>query len=88
MAELSQRVQDTVTMLVTALFAHRRQSETTTLAADVICQDLRRKLTGERPADGYFKTVMQLADNILAGGYEELAGVPRAEIMMKYENRR
>src|SRR5262249_8916641 len=82
MAELSQRVQDIVTMLVTALFANQRKSEVTTLAADVVCQDLRRKLTGERPADAYFKQVAELADKILAGGYEELAGVPRGEIMM------
>ena len=48
MAELSQRVQDAVTMLVTALWAHQQKNETTTLAADVVCQDLTRRLTGER----------------------------------------
>ena len=52
--------------------------------ADMLCQDLTRKLTGDRPSDRYFKDAMQLADAILAGGFEELAGVPRAEIMMKY----
>jgi alkylation response protein AidB-like acyl-CoA dehydrogenase len=85
MAELSQRVQDTVTMLVTALFAKRRNNEATTLAADVVCHELRRKLTGERASDGYFKQLAELGDVILAGGFEEIAGVPRDEIMQKYE---
>ncbi len=87
MAELSQRVQDTVVLLVTALYAHQRRNEVTTLAADVICQDLRRKLTGARPADAYFKLVAELGDAVEAGRFEELAGVPQGEIMQKYERR-
>jgi hypothetical protein len=54
MAELSQRVQDAVVILVTALWANTRRNETTALA----------------------------------GGFEELAGVPRQEILMKYDNRK
>jgi alkylation response protein AidB-like acyl-CoA dehydrogenase len=88
MAELSQRVQDTVVMLVTALWAHQKKNEVTTLAADVLCQDLRRKLTGARPADGYFKLVTRLADAVEAGQFQELAGVPRGDILQKYDNRR
>jgi hypothetical protein len=88
MAELSQRVQDTVTMLVTALWAGGKKAEPNVAAADILCQDLRRKLTGERPSDRYFKAATELADVILSGGFDELAGVPRAEIMMRYENKR
>jgi alkylation response protein AidB-like acyl-CoA dehydrogenase len=87
MAELSQRVQDAVVILVTALWANTRRNETTALAADILCQDLRRKLTGARASDGYFKAASQLADAVLAGGFEELAGVPRQEILMKYERK-
>jgi alkylation response protein AidB-like acyl-CoA dehydrogenase len=87
MAELSQRVQDTVIILVTALWGHRQKDEAAVAAADILCQDLRRKLTGQRPSDRYFKDAVKLADIILAGGFEAIAGVPRAEIMMKYENR-
>jgi alkylation response protein AidB-like acyl-CoA dehydrogenase len=87
MAELSQRVQDTVTMLVTALWGQRRKDEAAVAAADMLCQDLRRKLTGQRPTDRYFRDAGKLADLILAGGFETLAGVPRQEIMMTYENR-
>jgi alkylation response protein AidB-like acyl-CoA dehydrogenase len=87
MAELSQRVQDSVTIVVTALWGHRQKDEAAVAAADILCQDLRRKLTGKRPSDRYFKDASKLADAILAGGFEAIAGVPRAEILMKYENR-
>ena len=83
MAELSQRTQDAVVMLVTALWG-QKQKELMRSAADILCQDLRRKLTGERPTDRYFKAAGQLADQIIQGGFEELAGVPQGEIMMKY----
>jgi hypothetical protein len=86
MAELSQRVQDTITLLVTALWA-RQKDEATTAAADLLCQDLRRKLTGDRPSDHYYRDASKLADIILGGGFEAIAGAPRAEILMKYENR-
>jgi alkylation response protein AidB-like acyl-CoA dehydrogenase len=84
MAELSSRVQDTVTMLVTALHAHQKGDEATVAAADIACQDLRRKLTGERPSDAYFRDVSKLADTIIGGGFEALAGAPVAEILMQY----
>jgi alkylation response protein AidB-like acyl-CoA dehydrogenase len=87
MAEVSQRVQDTVTMLVTALWARRQKGEAVVAAADVLCQDLRRKLTGARPTDAYFRQVGQLADLILSGGYEALAGITPEEILMPYENK-
>jgi alkylation response protein AidB-like acyl-CoA dehydrogenase len=87
MAELSRRVQDTVTVLVTALWGQRQKDEAARAAADLLCQDLRRQLTGERPSDRYFKDAARLADLILGGGYEALAGVPRQEILRPYENR-
>ncbi|HXG10278.1 MAG TPA: acyl-CoA dehydrogenase family protein [Gemmataceae bacterium] len=87
MAELSQRVQDTVTILVTALWGNRQKDEAAKAAADILCQDLRRKLTGQRPSDRYFRDAVQLADMIIGGGFEAIAGVPRQEILMKYENR-
>src|SRR5215475_6797093 len=82
MAELSQRVQDTVTILVTALWGHRQKDEAAVAAADILCQDLTRKLTGKRPSDRYYRDASRLADVILSGGFETLAGVPRQEILM------
>ncbi|HVS36546.1 MAG TPA: acyl-CoA dehydrogenase family protein [Gemmataceae bacterium] len=86
-AELSQRIQDATTMLVTALWGHRQKNEAAVASADVMCQDLRRKLTGERPSDRYFRDAGKLADVILSGGFEVIAGVPQAEILMKYDNK-
>ena len=62
----------------------RCENETTTLAADVACQDLTRRLTGARPSDAYFRTLTQLGDAILAGSFTELADVPQAAILQKY----
>ncbi|HWG42651.1 MAG TPA: acyl-CoA dehydrogenase family protein [Gemmataceae bacterium] len=87
MAELSQRLQDNVVILVTALWGHRQGNDVSIAAADILCQDLRRKLTGKRPSDYYFRDASKLADVILSGGFEAIAGVPREEIMMKYENK-
>jgi hypothetical protein len=84
MAELSQRVQDTVVLLVTALYAEQQKNEVTKAAADILCQDLRRKLTGQRPSDSYFHDVAKLADRVIAGEFNELADVPREQIMMPY----
>jgi alkylation response protein AidB-like acyl-CoA dehydrogenase len=87
MAELSQRLQDNVVILVTALWSHRQGHDAAIAAADILCQDLRRKLTGKRPSDHYFRDASKLADVILSGGFEAIAGVPRDEIMMKYESK-
>jgi alkylation response protein AidB-like acyl-CoA dehydrogenase len=86
-ADLSQRIQDNVVILITALWGHRQKNEVAIGAADMMCQDLERKLTGERASDRYFKQAGELADQILAGGFDILTGVPRDEILMKYENR-
>jgi alkylation response protein AidB-like acyl-CoA dehydrogenase len=87
MAEVSQRVQDTIVLLVAAMWASRQENDVAVAAADVLCQDLHRKLTGERPTDAYFRQVGELADMILDGGYEALAGVPSDEILMRYETK-
>src|SRR5262249_49662582 len=65
----------------------QQRDEAMVAAADLLCQDLRRKLTGEPSSDRYFRDAGKLADTIIGGGFETLAGVPRAEILMKYENR-
>ena len=55
MAELSQRIQDRVVMLATSLWAGRQSSEVVQAAADVLCSDLKRRLTGRRPTDAEFR---------------------------------
>ncbi len=87
MAELSARIQSLMIIVVTALWAHRQKDPVCTQAADILCQDLRRSLTGERPTDHYFRSASELADAIIAGGFHAIAGAPQAEILMSYENR-
>ncbi len=84
MAELSARIQDLVVILVTALWASRRNDELIHTAADVVCQDLRRKYTGQRPSSAYFKTVTKLGEAIAAGGFTAIAGIDETEILMPY----
>ena len=48
MAELSQRLQDQVLILATSLWAGRQSNELVQAAADILCQDLTRKLTGQQ----------------------------------------
>jgi alkylation response protein AidB-like acyl-CoA dehydrogenase len=84
MAELSQRVQNTITMLVTIQWAHARKSEIATQAAWILCDDLRRSITGLQATDRYFRETGRLADMIEAGGFEHLTDVPVQDILMQY----
>lgn len=84
MAELSQRIQDLVVMLATSLYAAQQTDEVVRSAADVLCHDLRRRLTGRRPDNAYFRTVTRLGETIAGGGFQALAGVAAEEILMPY----
>lgn len=84
-ADMSQRVQDLITMIVTALYAQELGDEITLGAADILCQDLTRKLSGERPSDQYFKDCRKLAEKILEGGMSSLANIKQNEILFRYD---
>lgn len=83
-AEMSSRVQDAVIMLVTANYANAEQNPTLIAAADILCQDLRRKLSGERPSDSYFKSCSKLADMVIEGKFPGLSEVDCADILFSY----
>jgi hypothetical protein len=85
-AEISQRIQDTIVLLVTALYANQKNDEVTIAAADILCDDLSRKLTGKRPPDSYFRNANRLADMIIAGKYRDIQGLPTLPIMRPYDN--
>jgi len=84
MAYLSQQIQDAVTILCTSLYAARSGDEVVRTAADVLCQDLTRKLTGRAPTDRYFRTVTKLGETIADGGFKSIAGLHPDEILMPY----
>jgi aromatic ring-opening dioxygenase LigB subunit len=84
-AEMSQRVQDTITMIVTSLHANQRGDEITVAAADILCSDLTRKITGRRPSDSYYKRCSKLADMIIERGLDKWENIKTAEIMFPYK---
>ena len=84
MAELSERLQNLVVILATASWAGRHGNGLVQEAADVLCQDLRRKLTGKRPTDAYFRAVTRLGENVAEGGFEAIVGIDPGEILMPY----
>jgi butyryl-CoA dehydrogenase len=85
MSYLSGQIQDAVVILCTALFAARQGDELVRDAADLVCQDLARKLTGKPPSDRYFRAVTKLGERIADGGFPAIAGIDAAEIMMRYD---
>jgi alkylation response protein AidB-like acyl-CoA dehydrogenase len=85
MSELSSRVQKLVVMLCTSLYAAKQSDETVRMAADVLCQDLAREMTGKRPSDRYFRSMNDLGAKIASGGFASIAGLHPDEILMKYD---
>ncbi len=86
MAELSHRVQMMIVILATSLYAADQNDQVIQEAADVLCQDLTRQLTGRRPSDRYFRDVTRLGESILDGGFSSITGLVPDEILMPYEN--
>ncbi len=86
MAHLSHRIQSMIVMLATAIFASRSDDEIIRHAAEVLCADIQRELTGRQPTDREFRAVTQLGEKIVDGGFQSLAGIDDdvTEIMMKY----
>jgi alkylation response protein AidB-like acyl-CoA dehydrogenase len=85
MSELSSRVQKLVVMLATSIYAGRQNDEIVRSAADVMCQDVMRELTGQRPSDRYFRSVSTLGEAIAEGKFASISGLAPDEILMKYE---
>lgn len=86
MSLLSQQIQDAVVILTTSLYAARQEDELIRQAADCICQDLTRRLTGKPPSDRYFRTVTSLGEHIACGGFQSIAGLTPDEILMPYDS--
>jgi alkylation response protein AidB-like acyl-CoA dehydrogenase len=83
-ALLSNRIQNAVVMLCTALHADRATDEVTRHAAKVVCGELRRSLTGKLVSDHDLREVTQLGRRIVEGGWSELQGIESDRILMPY----
>jgi alkylation response protein AidB-like acyl-CoA dehydrogenase len=86
MAALSLKIQSLVLMLTTSLWAARQQDETVKQAAIVLCQDLKRGLTGKSPTTAEYRAVTKLGESIAAGNFKQIAGIDAGEILMPYKN--
>lgn len=86
MSHLSGQIQDAVVILCTSLYGGRQSDDVVREAADIVCQDLTRKLTGKPPSDRYFRAVTRLGERIADGGFAALAGIDAGEILMRYDN--
>ena len=86
MAELSQRLQDMVVILATSLWGAKQTNPLVRDAADLLCRDLTRKLTGRRTSDADFRAVTTLGESIAAGGFEQIAGLSSEPILMSYSD--
>jgi hypothetical protein len=85
MAELSERCQDLITILATSLYGARQDDPIVRDAADIMCQNLRRKLLGRRPSNNYYRQVTELGAAIGEGGFKSIAGLAPDEILMRYD---
>ncbi len=86
-ADLSQRIQDVIVILVTVLWAHKDGNKVVQAATDILCQDLRRKLAGDKPTDRYFRQLGQVADLIMEEGYPGMSQVDPASILFSYNSK-
>lgn len=84
MAELSLRVQKMIVILCTSLYA-AKEDALTQQAADVLCCDLTRDLTGQRPSNDYYRTVTRLGEAIANGEFPTLVPPYPDEILMRYD---
>lgn len=93
MVDLSERIQHTATILVTALHAYDMGDEGTIAAADVLCRDLTRKLKSPSPSDADVKASRRLSDLITGTEknpgckFRQLDGVPTSAILRKYSEK-
>ena len=85
MSELSARIQAIVVIFCTSLYAAGQQDEVIQAAADILCQDLRRQLSGRRPTDKYFRAAANLGDTVVDGGFKSIAGLKPDQILMPYD---
>lgn len=84
MAEISRRVQWATVILATSLFASRSGDELVRQAADCMCDQLTRRLTGGRPTDRWFRKLDEVGAAIADGEFTSITGIAPRGILMSY----
>ncbi len=88
MIHLGSRVQGAVVMLVTSAFAASRPGDPILQsAAEVMCGQLWRDLTGNQPTHRDFRRMTELGAHIAESGWSELEGIDQQDILMRYDGR-
>jgi hypothetical protein len=85
MSALSGYLQNAITILVTALYAADSEDQLTQQAADVLCGELTRKITGAAESDADYQRVTELGKAIADQGWIELKDVVSGDILMPYQ---
>lgn len=84
--ELSRRVQRLAMLLCVAAYGVEQSCETTLRSADLLCRDLLRDLTYQRPSDEDLARADQLGQILVEGGHRDLVDLPPEPILFPYEN--
>lgn len=84
LVELSKTSLWTITMLVTAMHAHRSGNKTTIESANVMCQILRNKIAGGRETDAFYADCAKTARLVIEGQLSEIDGTVESPIVHPY----
>ena len=85
MAHLSQQIQDSIVMLVTALYASRQDDELVREAANTFCKEQKQKALGKLPSTENFRATTKLGEKIANGGFSAITGLEELEILQQYD---
>jgi alkylation response protein AidB-like acyl-CoA dehydrogenase len=83
-ADMSERIQWMIIMLVTAMWAHAEGDEVIQASADVLCQTIRFKLSGKRPTDEYYRSLCKVADLVIEKGYPGVSTIEPDPVLFPY----
>jgi hypothetical protein len=82
--EISDPVQDLITILVLAQHATQSENEVTLRAADLRIRELTHRLSGKKPCHKFRKDANRLADAVYAGKFEQIDGAFNLPIQRRY----
>lgn len=85
MVALSKKSLFATVMMVTAMHAHKKGDKVSIDAADILCQTMKHKITGELPSDAFFYDCDKMAEQVIAGDMAQLEGTIEAPIVHPYK---
>jgi hypothetical protein len=83
---VSMYLQSAIVMLVTSLYASQSDDELTRAAAEAMCGELERKISGRLPREHDYRQVATVGQRIASQGWNELRDVAAGNILMAYKD--